>query len=182
MDDKRHIALLRGINVGGNNIIKMTDLRACFEALGFTEVQTYIQSGNVVFNAGLKEKAKLIDAIEKALDRKFNYESRVVLVSSGELKAVVNQAPARFGKQPDRYRYDVLFVREPLTTAEALQTISLKAGVDQAQAGDHALYFQRLISKATQSHLPKLTQMPMYKLITIRNWNTTTRLLAMVSG
>jgi uncharacterized protein (DUF1697 family) len=181
MDGQRHVALLRGINVGGNNIIKMTDLRACFEAQGFTDVKTYIQSGNVVFSAGSNDKVMLIDMIEKALDRAFDYESRVVLVSSRELETVVNQAPARFGKQPERYRYDVLFVRQPLTSAEALRTISTKAGVDQKHAGDHAVYFQRLISKAAQSHLSKLSQQAVYKNITARNWNTTTRLLAMVS-
>jgi uncharacterized protein (DUF1697 family) len=57
----------------------------------------------------------------------------------------------------------------------------MKRGVDTAASGDHALYFRRLISKATASRLPRLVQMPVYKNITIRNWNTTTKLLSMVS-
>ena len=178
----RHVALLRGINVGGSNIIKMVDLRASFEAMGFTEVATYIQSGNVVFSVKPAAKAKLATAIEQMLSDAFGYDSRVVLVSSKELQLVVAQAPAGFGQQPDRYRYDVLFVREPSTTREALQQLTTRPGVDEAHAGKHALYFRRLISKAAQSHLTKLIQLPVYKSITIRNWNTTTKLLAMVSS
>ncbi|MGH2451458.1 MAG: DUF1697 domain-containing protein [Candidatus Limnocylindria bacterium] len=177
----RHIALLRGVNVGGNNIIKMVDLRASFETMGFTEVETYIQSGNVVFSSRVADRAKLAKTIEKALSTAFGYTSRVVLVSSNELELVVAQAPAGFGKQSDRFRYDVLFVKEPLTTNEALRQLTTKPGVDTAHAGDHALYFRRLISKAAQSHLTRLVQLPVYKSITIRNWNTTTKLLAMLS-
>lgn len=181
MSGSRHVALLRGINVGGNNIIKMVDLQARFEEMGFTEVETYIQSGNVAFSSKPVSKAELSRTIEKALSDAFGYQSRVVLLSARDLELVVAQAPASFGKQPDRYRYDVLFVREPLTTEEALQQVTTKPGVDAVHAGEHALYFRRLISKAAQSHLSKLVQRPMYKSLTIRNWNTTTRLLAMVS-
>jgi uncharacterized protein (DUF1697 family) len=176
-----HVALLRGINVGGNNLIKMVDLKACFEVMGFTDVATYIQSGNVVFASKVADKAKLCNKIEKALSSAFGYASKVVLVSSRELELVVDQAPSGFGKQPDRYRYDVLFVKEPLKAAEVLPELPMKQGVDTADTGDHALYFRRLISKATASRLSRLAQMPVYKNITIRNWNTTTKLLAMVS-
>ena len=182
MSKNRHVALLRGINVGGRNIIKMIDLVASFEAMGFTEVKTHIQSGNVVFSSKLASKANLTSRIEKKLSHAFGYASLVVLVSAAELELVVSHAPRGFGKQPDRYRYDVLFVREPLTTEEALQQVTTKPGVDMVHAGEHALYFQRLISKVMQSHLPKLVQRPVYKSITIRNWNTTTRLLAMVTA
>jgi uncharacterized protein (DUF1697 family) len=178
----RYIALLRGINVGGNNIIKMSDLRASFEALGFTEVESYIQSGNVVFCAKPANKAKLEKSIEKELCDRFGCASSVVLVGADELKAAVDQAPAGYGKQPNRYRYDVVFVREPLTTAEVLPQVSAKPGVDTVHAGEHAIYFRRLTSKAAQSHLSKLVQRPVYKFVTIRNWNTATRLLEMASA
>ncbi len=181
MSKSRHVALLRGINVGGHNIIRMADLRASFEAMGFTEVQTYIQSGNVLFSTHLLDKPKLTRAIETTLGETFDYASSVVLVSSRELENVIGQAPSGFGKHPDRYRYDVLFVKEPLTTDEAFEQMVTKPGVDAAHAGEHALYFRRLISKAAQSHLTKLIQLPVYRNITIRNWNTTTRLLAMLS-
>jgi len=182
MSQGRYIALLRGINVGGKNIIKMADLRASFEAMGFTEVETYIQSGNVVFSSKSLDKPKLVRTIEKTLSDAFGYRSRVVLVSSKELEAVVVQAPPGFGKQPTRYRYDVAFVKEPLRTEEALQQLTAKPGVDAVHAGEHALYFRRLIAKNAFSQLTRVTQLPLYQSITIRNWNTTTELAAMVSG
>jgi uncharacterized protein (DUF1697 family) len=158
----------------------MADLRSRFEAMGFTDVATYIQSGNVVFAAKASPKTKLTRMIEAALADAFGYESRVVLVSADELQRVVDEAPRGFGKQPDKYRYDVLFVKEPMTSEEALAQVTTRAGVDEAHAGAHALYFRRLIARATQSHLPKLVQKPAYKSLTIRNWNTTIKLLAMV--
>lgn len=181
MNKCRYIALLRGINVGGNNVITMGDLRLGFEELGFTDVASYIQSGNVLFCTKAASKARLEKSIERALGDRFGCNSPVVLVSAYDLKTVVAQAPAGFGKQPNRYRYDVVFVKEPLTTAEVLPQISAKAGVDTVHAGEQAIYFRRLISKASQSHLSKLVQRPVYKFVTIRNWNTTTRLLSMAS-
>jgi uncharacterized protein (DUF1697 family) len=182
MSNNRYVALLRGINVGGNNLIKMAALKAAFETLGFAEVRTYIQSGNVVFSTRAANKPKLVKAIESALSDAFGYASRVVLVSGKDLELVVSEAPAKFGKQPDKYRYDVLFVKAPLTAAQILEQVSTKPGVDEVTAGKHAIYFQRLVSRATQSHLSKLVQLPVYQSITARNWNTTTKLLSIVRG
>ncbi|RPI70922.1 MAG: DUF1697 domain-containing protein, partial [Ignavibacteriales bacterium] len=66
------LALLRGINVGGNNIIKMADLKTCFESLKFSDVETFIQSGNIIFKSEEKDKFILTDKIEKALSKTFN--------------------------------------------------------------------------------------------------------------
>lgn len=180
-NDTRYVALLRGINVGGNNLIKMIELRSSFASMGFTDVVTYIQSGNVIFSSKQKNKAKLTALIEEALSEAFSYESKVVVVSGSEMGQVVAQAPKGFGKDPELYRYDVLFVKEPLTTTEALKEVPTAPGVDTVNAGDHALYFRRLVSKATQSKLNKLVQRPVYKNLTIRNWNTTIKLLQMVT-
>ena len=180
VDETKQVALLRGINVGGNNIIKMVALRESFEAMGHREVATYIQSGNVVFSAKFSDKTKLTTSIEKALSRAFGYESTVVIVSAKELARVVDEAPPEFGTAPALYRYDVMFVKEPMTPEEALAQVSTKPGVDEAHAGKHALYFRRLIAKATQSHLSKIVGKPVYKSLTVRNWNTTMKLRAMV--
>ncbi len=182
MAEIRYVALLRGINVGGNNIIKMADLKACFEKMGFAEVATYIQSGNVLFSTAEKDKTGLINSIEKALSESFDYQSRVVLITHQHLKRIVAEAPPEFGQQKDKYRYDVIFLKEPLTADEAMKSITTKAGVDTAHQGQEVLYFSRLISKATQSHLTKIIALPMYQNITIRNWNTTTTLLALLDA
>jgi uncharacterized protein (DUF1697 family) len=179
---ERYLALLRGINVGGNNIIKMVDLKACFEKLGFSDVATYIQSGNVLFSAAEQDEEHITHIIERGLAKEFNKHIPVVVVSHARLKATITGAPRGFGAKPDEYRYDVIFLKKPLTVKEAMQGISIKEGVDQTHAGKGALYFSRLTKKATQSRLSKIVALPMYKNITIRNWNTTTKLLGLMEG
>jgi uncharacterized protein (DUF1697 family) len=176
----RYLALLRGINVGGKNRIKMTELAACFEYLGFTEVRTYIQSGNVIFCAYEPDQGTLTGLLEGALSKTFKYDSRVVLRSYEELKDIVAQAPDGFGSDPSTYRYDVIFLKEPLSSSNAMKSVSMREGVDQVFAGNGVLYASRLISRATQSHLTRIITSPIYQNITIRNWNTTTKLLTMM--
>jgi uncharacterized protein (DUF1697 family) len=177
-----HVALLRGINVGGNNLIKMTALKACFEAQGFRDVVTYIQSGNVLFSARESTSATLTRKIEKVLAATFNYKASVVLRSRQQMKQIVERAPKGFGAEATKYRYDVIFLKEPLSAAIAMKSVRTKQGVDQVYAGTGVLYFSRLISKASQSQLSRLVSQPVYQSMTIRNWNTTTKLLGLLES
>jgi len=174
-----YIALLRGINVGGNNIIRMADLKAGFKSMGFQNVRTYIQSGNVIFSSEMNDKEALTEKIEAGLSKLFNYTSRIVLISKKELKTIVEGAPPEFGQAPDLYRYDVLFLKPPLTVDEAFGQLPAREGVDRIFKGDAVIYYTRLISQATKSRLNKVVGMPVYKEMTIRNWNTTLRLLSL---
>lgn len=171
----RYVALLRGINVGGKNLIKMTDLKACFEDNGFHDVTTFIQSGNVVFG-GDGTAAVIVQKVETMLSATFKYSARIVLRSRTQMRATVARAPKGFGSQPNEYRYDVLFVKEPLRAAAVIKGVPTREGVDEAAAGPGAVYFSRLVSRATQSQLNRLVSMPIYQNLTIRNWNTTTKL------
>lgn len=176
-----YVALLRGINVGGKNLIKMPALKACFEAQGLRNVSTYIQSGNVLFEGSASSRALTLE-VEAALSRTFGYSAKVVLRSQKQLTAVVDGAPAGFGASPARYRYDVLFLKEPLTARTALKSVLTRPGVDEVHAGSGVLYFSRLTSKASQSLLSKIVGQPIYQSMTIRNWNTTTKLLALMKA
>lgn len=177
MTGVRYITLLRGINVGGNNIIKMTDLKSCFESMGFTGVSTYIQSGNVIFFSVERDKAKLTGKIEKELSERYSYSSRIVLITYKELEAIVAEAPSGFGKFPGEYKYDVMFLKEGLSVSDLMKQIPLKEGVDQVWSGPGVIYFSRLGSKSSQSRMSKIITMTFYREITIRNWNTTIKLL-----
>ncbi|MDE2710515.1 MAG: DUF1697 domain-containing protein [Acidobacteriota bacterium] len=175
------VALLRGINVGGKNVIRMADLRSAFEAEGFRDVVTYIQSGNVIFRCSGSTAGALTTRIEEMLATAFGYQARVMLRSRRQMEAVVAGAPAGFGSQPDRHRYDVIFLRDTLTAKDAMRDVLVRPGVDEAWAGEGVLYFSRLISQASRSYLSRLASMPVYQEMTIRNWNTTTRLLRLMS-
>ena len=177
----QYLVLLRGINVGGKNIIKMADLKVNFEEMGFMNVRTYIQSGNVLVESAEKNKDLLTAKIESELSRRFNFQARVVVVSQKELAAIIKSAPEGFGQDDENFRYDVIFLKEPLTPKEAMKSVSVRQGVDTAHAGKQALYFSRLISRASQSHLTKIIGLPVYQNMTIRNWNTTTKLLDLFS-
>lgn len=180
MKNNQYICLLRGINVGGNNIIKMLALKECFEKMGFDKVRTYIQSGNVIFTSTEKSTETLTKKIEKQLSQTFNYKSVVVIISKKQLKEVIEEAPKGFGSNKDKYRYDVIFIKPPLKAKETMKEMPIKEGVDHGAAGEHALYFSRLIAKATSSKISRIIQMPIYQFMTIRNWNTTTKLQALI--
>jgi uncharacterized protein (DUF1697 family) len=175
-----YVALLRGINVGGKNLIKMPELKACFEVAGFQEVVTYIQSGNVLFRSPGSGSAALARRIEQMLTSTFGYQASVVLRSRAQMRAVVERASEGFGADPDAYRYDVIFLKEPLTAKAALKSVPRRQDVDEVHAGRGVLYSSRLISRAAQSHLSKVVSLPIYQSMTIRNWNTTTTLLRMM--
>ena len=176
-----YVALLRGINVGGKNLIRMPALKACFEATGFEEVATYIQSGNVLFASTETRPAVLARRIEAMVGEAFGYDATVVVRSHRQMRAVVERAPEGFGTEPTTYRYDVIFLKEPLTARVALESVPTNPAVDRAHAGTGVLYFSRLISKATQSRMSRIISSPIYPSVTIRNWNTTTKLLAMMN-
>ena len=177
----RYVALLRGINVGGKNLISMPALKAAFESQGFADVVTYIQSGNVVFSAP-DRGAALVPRIEAELAKAFDYAASVVVRSRQQLRRVVRDAPPAFGARPERYRYDVLYLKPPLTAAEALALVPADPEVDRVFAGSGVLYFSRLIEKAARSRLNRVVAMPIYRQMTIRNWNTTTRLLEIMDA
>lgn len=177
----QYVALLRGINVGGNNLIPMAALRACFEKAGFGNVATYIASGNVLFTAA-EPAVKLTGRIEDLLSESFNYRAKVVLRHRRQMQDVIKRAPKGFGTLPARYHYDVIFLKEPLKPATAMKSVRTREGVDQAFAGKGVLYFSRLIARASQSQLSRLVSQPVYQNMTIRTWNTTTKLLQLMDG
>jgi uncharacterized protein (DUF1697 family) len=177
----RYVALLRGINVGGNNPIPMAGLKACFEENGFGDVRTYIQSGNVVFSSPLSNQGELTRRVERMIRTTFaHYDASVVLRSRSQMRAIVDRAPKGFGTEPSKYRNDVIFLKPPLTANTALKSVSLKEGVDRGWAANGVLYFSRLTIRATQSRLNRVVSLPIYQQMTIRNWNTTTKLAELV--
>ena len=181
MSTKRYVALLRGINVGGHNLVPMADLRKAFEDGGYSDVATYIQSGNVVFASTAPAKS-LEDDIEGMLERRFGFPLVVVVRSEAQLRSVVKKAPAGFGQTPDEYHSDVIFLKSPMTPAKAMEVVKLRDGVDQVWSGTGALYFARLSARRTESRMSKIVGTPPYKLMTIRNWATTTKLLGMLDA
>ncbi len=176
----RYIALLRGINVGGKNVIPMKELKTLFEQCGFSDVETYIQSGNVLFSSGVADASKIRKKIEINLKKISGADIPVVLLTAKQLSKVVINAPTWFGTEQEKYKYDVIFLDSEIEAETLLPKISLREGVDRAAAGNGVLYFSKLIEKATQSRLSKIISLAEYRFMTVRNWNTTRKILELL--
>ncbi|MDQ0896061.1 DUF1697 domain-containing protein [Agromyces ramosus] len=173
------VALLRGINVGGKNLISMPDLAACFHDAGYRDARTYIQSGNVLFTATPPTGPKLEDTVERMLEARFEIPILVVVRSRDELAATVAAAPADHGSEA--LRSDVYFLKHPLTAEEAYAKLpELREGVDSVARGPGAIYFSRVAAQASKTRITRLMSMPIFRQMTVRNWRTTTRLLELL--
>lgn len=175
----KFVALLRGINVGGNNMVKMTDLKAIFEKSGYTNVLTYINSGNVIFESNETNTKKLSENLEGILSKEFAYKARVHVVSQNQIEAVVRDVPTEWNKRSDIRCY-VSFVMDPLTAKSAANEVALREGVDTLKIGPGVLYMTSLMSELTKSAFNKLIGKKIYQNMTIRNYNTTKKLLALM--
>jgi uncharacterized protein (DUF1697 family) len=173
-----YVIFLRGINVGGKNTVPMSDLRKCLEEQGFSNVSTYIASGNVILKSD-KRATDVKAQIEGVLPENFKLDDgfiKVLVLTHNQLQAIFDNKPEGFGEQPEKYHSDAIFLMG-LDAAQALPAFDPRDGVDKVWPGDGVIYSQRLSSQRTKSRLSKIMGTPVYKSMTIRNWNTTTKLL-----
>ena len=178
----KYVALLRGINVGGKNIVSMAMLRDHLAGVGYRNVRSYINSGNILLESNLGARTLSI-SIENLLAQNFALDSsliKVLVLASGQLNAIVNKKPKGFGEQPDIYHSDVIFLMG-ISANDAIKLFRPKEGVDTVWQGDGVIYSQRVSKLRTKSRLNQIMGTPEYKSMTIRNWNTTTKLLELIN-
>jgi len=172
-----YVALLRGINVGGKNIIPMRELAHMFHVNGFPDARTYIQSGNVVFTPGQapETNAALENQLEKMLSSELGTDIMVVARSFAEMTKIIEDAPISHGSE--ERRSDVIYLKHPEKAPKFFSQLPpLREGVDEASEGDGVLYFSRLAAEASKSRMSRIVGSVMYREMTIRNWRTTARL------
>jgi uncharacterized protein (DUF1697 family) len=175
----KYLALLRGINVGGNNIIKMKDLKEIMIESGFQNVVTYIQSGNVIFETDEKESKKITERLESLLSKKFNYQASIVVLNKNQLQKILMDVPNTW-KGNDNLRCYLAFIKSPTTSDEVLPYIILKDRVDFVAKGVGVVYLSTLLSGLTRSGFTKLASTKIYKELTMRNYNTAQKLLILM--
>ena len=159
----------------------MAGLKTCLEELGFARVSTYIASGNVLL-ASDKRPQEIQTLIEKTLVKKFKLDSeliKVLVLSRQQLEAVIGNKPKGFGEKPEMYHSDAIFLMG-IEVDEAMSVFRPLDGVDTVWPGDGVIYSQRLSAKRTQSRLNRIVGTKPYQSMTIRNWNTTTKLLKLL--
>src|ERR1044072_5677788 len=124
------VALLRGVNVGGNNMISMSALKKSFETMGFTDVVTYINSGNIIFKSKEADARKLEIKIEKMLLKEFQLDSKVVLRTLAEMAKLVQSLPRDWGGDSN-WRYNVIFLRHTIDSEDILAEIEVKKDIEE---------------------------------------------------
>ena len=177
----RFLALLRGINVGGKNIIAKDDLRASFEDLGFTDVSTYIQSGNVLFSAKQSAVRPLTALIEAGLSERFSYDARAVVLSKRKYDSIIAAAPPGWGTDENQ-KHNALFVLAGATSRGIVAKLpDPKPKIEAVSVGPGVIYWS--ISKQNQSKTSyhKLVSNSVYSQVTIRNHNTVHKLHQMLA-
>lgn len=174
----KYVVLLRGINVGGNNIIAKDDLKKCFEKCGFERVLTYIQSGNILFSTPEKKKASLQRAIQTALQSKMGKEIPVVVFSEEEYREAVEAAHAEWGQNSEQKHNALFFLNEEAKEHAAPLMEKSKSEYETLTVAPAALFWS--VSKehyGKSSYTQHLIKSPLYKQVTIRNANTTLKIL-----
>lgn len=175
----KYAALLRGINVGGNSMVKMAELKECFEKNGFESVATYINSGNVIFESGKSDHESITKEIEEMLSKRFGFDLRIVLRNYVQMKKVVEDAPHDWNTRTD-LRYYIAFIKEPVTVDGAFAEIEPREDVDFIEKGPGVIYMATLWADVAKSGITKLIGKKIYKEMTIRNYNTVKKILSLM--
>ena len=176
----KYVALLRGINVGGNSLIKMADIRKADEGCGYTKVATYIASGNVLFESDELNLEKITYTLENCLLNTFDLPVRVVVLSSPQYKKIMSDVPKDWEIREDIRKY-MAFIKPPVSAKTIAPEVQLKKGVDFLKVGDGVLYMTTLLSGLTKSGFNKMAgNKQLYKEMTIRNYNTAKKILSLL--
>lgn len=175
-----YVALLRGINVGGNSKIAMSELKVLFESLGYTRVSTYINSGNIVFEADELTASEIVAKIESAIVTRFGLPVRVIIRDVATMIALVQTIPDSWTNDTTQ-KTDVLFLWDEIDSPAIIDQISHKPYLEELRYVHGALLWNIGRKNITKSALLRIVGTPIYKQMTVRNVNTV-RKLATIMG
>jgi uncharacterized protein (DUF1697 family) len=170
-----YAAFLRGINVGGNTIISMAKLKESFEELGHTNVKTYINSGNVIFQSDNKDSVKLEEQIEKAILKDFNLPVKVMVRDFGQMEKLIKNVPKSWDGSKD-FRYNVIFLSSKIDSPEILKDLHPKPEIEELHYHRGVLFWSAKTSDLTKTGMLKINKTAIYKEMTVRGINTTRKI------
>jgi len=176
-----YIAMLRGVNVSGHNAIKMETLRGLCQGLGFRNVETYVQSGNIVFQTLLENPEAISKRIGETVLRSFGFDTPVIVRTSKEMRNVIGNNPFLKEKGIDSSKLHVTFLSETAQKGSEKKLETLATNPDRFYPASHEIYLYcpggygrtRLSNNAIEKALSVEA--------TTRNWKTTNALFEMVS-
>lgn len=168
----KYVALLRGINVGGNNKISMKLLKETFERAGMQQVVTYINSGNIIFSDEGRSHSELSERLEQAIEADFGLSIRVIVRNEEEMQAVIEALPDSWTNDA-HMKGDVMFLWDEINDRSVLDKLPIKPGIGSLIYTPGAILYSVSKEDVNRSGLTKLVGSKLYKLMTIRNVNTT---------
>src|SRR6266542_614792 len=174
------VALLRGVNVGGNNMISMSSLKASFEKMGFDDVTSYINSGNIIFRAKELDARKLEKRIEGLLSAEYQLACKVVVRSVSDMATLIRSIPDRWNGDR-RWRYNVIFLRHSIDSQEIVDTLKPRDGIEQVVYRPGTLLWSAQVKHVSRTAMLKLPGQKIYQNMTVRNLNTTRKLYELMS-
>lgn len=161
--------------MGGKNMISMSSLKGSFERMGFRDVSTYINSGNILFKAKEGDARKLERKIEAMLSREYKLECKVVVRSCSEMASLVENLPADWGGD-NHWKYNVIFLRHPIDSENVLEGLKPRSDIERVVYRPGALLWSVRMSDVTRATWLKLPSQKIYQDMTVRNLNTTRKL------
>ncbi|HSJ27983.1 MAG TPA: DUF1697 domain-containing protein [Acidimicrobiia bacterium] len=168
------VALLRGINVGGNNKVEMPRLRAMFEAMGMDEVGTYINTGNVVFTDPAP-RPDVADRVRTAIGEEFGLDIPVLVLERDRMIAVAEALPADWANDSEA-KCDVMFLWADVDGPDVLERVTLVEGVDEVAYVPGAILWKVDRSGYGRSGMNRIVGSRLYASMTVRNCNTVRKL------
>lgn len=176
-----YVALLRGINVGGNNKISMKLLKETFEQAGMTAVTTYINSGNIIFADLSHSQEELPELLEQAIIKDFSLNIKVMIRNIDEIRTVVEALPDSWSND-DQLKSDVMFLWEEADKPSVLDELPIKPGIGTLLYVPGAILYAVERHNVNKSGMTKLIGSKLYRYMTIRNVNTTRKIYQLMQA
>ncbi|MFB3387013.1 DUF1697 domain-containing protein [Flavobacterium sp. LAR06] len=176
-----HLALLRGINVSGHNMMKMEALKTMLENIGFTNVRTYLQSGNVFVDSEEESASKVGFMIKQEIFKVFGHEVPTIVITKGDLELCFKNSPYLKEKDIDTKKLYVAFVSTELKKENINDLKISQFKPDEASIDGNRIFIKYAVGAGKTRLEGKYIEKKLNVIVTMRNWNTVTNLLKMYS-
>lgn len=177
----RYVALLRGVNVGGNNKVPMAELKEAFAEYGFADVSTYINSGNILFSSDNDNILALQEACETIIANRFGLQIRVAVFSAWEMAEALAAAPAWWGVDADA-KHNTIFVRRPVSAEEiCARAGEIRPEYERLSHHGNVIFWSAPLATLTRTRWIRLASTPAYSDVTVRNANTMKKLVRLLT-
>ena len=175
----KYIALLRGINISGKNKVPMKELKDEFEHLGYKDVTTYLNSGNVIFTSSIDDKVTMSENIQKMVEDKFGVNVPIYIIKSSELEEILDNQPNWWGTDNKEIYDNIIFIIPPYTYEEVYKTIGEpKEGLERIEGYKNCIFWSYDLKNYRKTNWwPKTASTIICNEITIRTANTMKKVL-----